>query len=177
MEMADADRRPRGDTDQTDSQEMLQTKLRRLEFYRAEVKHEFNLLSNRLNAYITSQSFLVIAFALSMSNMNPQWTSLLRLTLPASLAILGVITSLQARQGIRGASDVIRWLDKEGKLFGGDPRMDDYRVDRPVAASGDGSPVDIIHERSLAFAKRLPWVFTVAWSVFGLFALIASFKG
>jgi hypothetical protein len=89
MDMAEADRRRHTDGDQTAPHEALPAKLRRLDFYRAEVRHEFNLLSSRLNAYITSQSFLVIAFALSMSNMNPRWPSPLRVMLPTALAILG----------------------------------------------------------------------------------------
>jgi hypothetical protein len=54
-------------SDQAVSQETHQVKLEKLKFYRAEIKHEFNLLYDRVNSYITSQSFLVIGFALSMA--------------------------------------------------------------------------------------------------------------
>jgi hypothetical protein len=64
------------------SQGTHDVKLEKLGFYRAEIKHEFNLLSNRVNAYITSQSFLVVGFALAMGNLNPQWGSLFRLIFP-----------------------------------------------------------------------------------------------
>ena len=82
-------------------------KLEKLRFYRAEIQHEFNLLSNRVNAYITSQSFLVVGFALAMSNLNPHWGSLFRLIFPLALALLGIAPSIQAWPGIRGACDSI----------------------------------------------------------------------
>ena len=47
----------------------------RLDFYRREIQYETSLLSNRTNAYLTAQSFLVIAFASSMANLNPEWAS------------------------------------------------------------------------------------------------------
>ena len=45
-------------------------KLKRLNFYRSEITLEWNLLSNRVGSYITSQSFLVTAFAISMGNAS-----------------------------------------------------------------------------------------------------------
>ena len=159
------------------SQGTHDVKLDKLRFYRAEIKHEFNLLSNRVNAYITSQSFLVVGFALAMGNLNPQWGSLFRLIFPAALALLGVATSVQAWPGIRGACDSINlWREKQRRLFEDDPSMDDYRTERPVVRSGQGASVDIIHERSLWFAKCCPWIFTTGWLGFGGLAVVLSFK-
>jgi transposase InsO family protein len=73
-------------------------KLEQLRFYRAEIQHEFNLLSTRVSAYITSQSFLVIGFTLAMSHSNPHWGSLFRLIFPPALALLGVATSRMAEE-------------------------------------------------------------------------------
>jgi hypothetical protein len=152
-------------------------KLEKLRFYRAEIQHEFNLLSTRVSAYITSQSFLVVGFALAMSNMNPHWGSLFRLIFPPALALLGVATSVQAWLGIKGASDTINlWRDKQQQLFNHDPSMEDYRIERPVLPSKHGRPVDLIHERSLWFAKCSPWIFTMAWCAFGVLAFVLSFK-
>jgi hypothetical protein len=102
---------------------------------------------------------------------------LFRLIFPAGLAILGIATSIQAWPVIKGARDVINlWLDKQNKLFENDPSMEDYRVERPVAPSGQGRSVDIIHEWSLLFAKWSPWIFIIGWIVFGGLALIFYFK-
>jgi hypothetical protein len=163
--------------DSSGSQRTHDVKLEKLRFYRAEIQHEFNLLSNRVNAYITSQSFLVVGFALAMGNLNPHWGSLFRLIFPPALALLGIATSIQAWPGIRGACDSISlWREKQQRLFEHDPSMDDYRIERPIVQSSQGRSMDIIHERSLWFAKCCPWIFATGWSVFGLLALVLSFK-
>jgi hypothetical protein len=163
------------------SQGTHDVKLEKLRFYRAEIQHEFNLLSNRVNAYITSQSFLVVGFALAMGNLNPRWGSLFRLIFPAALALLGIATSKPAWPGIRGACDSIAlWREKQQRLFehdpGHDPGMDDYRIERPIVHSSRGRSVDLIHERSLWFAKCSPWIFTIGWLVFGGLAFALSLK-
>jgi hypothetical protein len=153
-------------------QESPPVNLERLRFYREEIKHEFNLLSNRVSSYVTSQSFLVTAFALSMGNSNPRWGSLFRLIFPLVLSLLGIVVSIQAWPGIKGACDIISlWHEKQNRLFAEDPRLDDYRVERPLTAPGRRTPVDIIHERSLWFAKWSTWIFLAAWTIFGLLAL------
>jgi hypothetical protein len=42
--------------------------------YRTEVQHEMGLMLARLNALLTSQSFLVIAYAFSMAIANGHWS-------------------------------------------------------------------------------------------------------
>jgi hypothetical protein len=159
------------------SQRTHDVKLEKLRFYRAEIQHEFNLLSNRVNAYITSQSFLVVGFTLAMGNLNPHWGSLFRLIFPPALALLGIATSMQAWPNIRGACDSISlWREKQQRLFDHDPSMDDYRIERPIVQSSQGRSVDIIHERSLWFAKCSPWIFTIGWLVFGGLAFVLSLK-
>jgi hypothetical protein len=167
----------RSDADPSGSPGTHDVKLEKLRFYRAEIQHEFNLLSTRVSAYITSQSFLVIGFTLAMSNSNPYWGPLFRLIFPPALALLGIATSVQAWLGIKGACDSISlWRDKQQRLFEHDPSMEDYRIERPVVPSEQGRPVDIIHQRSLWFAKSSPWIFTMGWCAFGVLAFVLSFK-
>ncbi|MDI9750458.1 hypothetical protein QM285_21760, partial [Stutzerimonas stutzeri] len=49
-----------------------------------------SLLAERTSAYLASQSFLMIAFASSMANSNPEWGDLFRLVVPAILSLLGL---------------------------------------------------------------------------------------
>jgi len=149
--------------------------MERLRFYRSEVGHESGLLSGRLNAYITSQSFLIIAFTLFLVNVDPArdgtW-----IAFPIALAALGFSLSLQAKPGIDGPSDIVRlWLEKQNRLLASHPALDDFRVKRPVARSRAGAEVDVIHERSLFFARWAPRTFLVAWPVFALLALRLAF--
>ena len=48
----------------------------RLDFYRREIQYETTILANRTDAYLTAQSFLVIAFVSCMGNLNPEWGKL-----------------------------------------------------------------------------------------------------
>jgi hypothetical protein len=156
--------------------EPLDVKLEKLRFYREEIKHEFNLLSNRVSAYITSQSFLVTGFALSLGNLNPQWGELFRQVFPPMLVLLGLASSILVRPGIQGACDTIGlWHIKQDSLFENDPRMQEYRVLRCVVPCGQSDPVDLIHRRSLLFARWAPLLFAIAWSVFGVMSLLLSF--
>ncbi|SFQ80139.1 hypothetical protein SAMN05216578_10432 [Halopseudomonas formosensis] len=59
----------------------------RLAFYRREIHHEISNLSGRTNTFLTAQSFLVIAYASSMGNTNPDWGPLFTLVVPALLAL------------------------------------------------------------------------------------------
>lgn len=79
----------------------------RLDFYRREIQYETSILANRTDAYLASQSFLVIAFASCMSNLNPGWGKLFTLVIPPFLTLLGVLRSLNAWPGTRAAYDII----------------------------------------------------------------------
>lgn len=68
----------------------------RLDFYRREIHYETTNLSNRTNAYLSAQSFLVIAYASSMANMNTEWGAMFTLVVPPMLALLGLLSTLFA---------------------------------------------------------------------------------
>jgi hypothetical protein len=158
------------DSNQANDGVALESKLERLKFIRAEIRHEFSLLSSRVGAYLTCQSFLVIAFALSMGNTNPEWGGLFRLIFPPALSLLGIATSMQAHLGIRGASYTIAlWHEKQNRLVE-DPGMEDYHVRRPPIGYKNGA-IDKVHRQSLLFAEWSPWIFAFAWLSFGVLAL------
>jgi hypothetical protein len=159
-------------------------KLEKLKYYREEDKHEWNLLSNRISSYITSQSFLVTAYAVSMGNQNPRWGSWFTLFFPLILSFIGIATSYRALPGITGAVRVIElWHKKRDKLFFQNPekdrqekdtRMDDFRDDRPMKNAnyqGEKS-IDEIHNRSLQFAITAPWLFGASWFCFAVLTII-----
>ncbi len=66
--------------------------LTKLEYYRAETRHEFSLLGQRVNWYVSCQSFLIIAFASGMGNSNSYFKLGIALVLPAP----GIITNESA---------------------------------------------------------------------------------
>jgi hypothetical protein len=102
-----------------------------------------------------------------------EWGAFFRLIFPVALSCIGIATSIQAYLGIRGASYTIGlWHEKQERLVES-PDMEDYHVRRPVIEQGQG-PVDQIHRQSLLFAEWSPWIFAVAWCLFGLLALLLN---
>lgn len=157
--------------EQTDS-----GKLEKLKFYRAEIKQEYDLLAGRVNSYVTSQSFLCIAYASSMGNLNPQWGNIFTLVFPIVLVWLGIATSIQASRGITAAFRTIElWHIKQNKIFENDSALEDYHLIR-FNPSDTASPQDLIYVRGLAFAKWSPRIFLAAWGIFGALAVFLHFK-
>ncbi len=119
----------------------------RLDFYRREIHYETGQLSSRTNAYLTAQSFLVIAYASSMANLNPAWGELFTLVVPALLALLGIVNSLHAWPGIQASSEIIcHWQFKQSCLLHSDPE---------IGLAYDDSPL-FSDARSTAAASRKP---------------------
>ncbi|WP_120994334.1 hypothetical protein [Stutzerimonas urumqiensis] len=158
----------------TQGAEVFDSAKERLAFYRSEIHFESTLMANRTSAYLSSQSFLMIAFASSMANSNPEWGALFRLVVPTILAVLGLITSLHAMPGIRASFEVIeRWHQKQAELL----QIEGHAAllpNRESALFGEGNtPVGgQRYKRTLLFSLRTPLIFAVVWALLGLFSLV-----
>ena len=131
---------------------------------RDEIKHEYGVLANRLNSYITSQAFLVSGYAISMGNMNPVWGTSFRFWFPMLLAVLGIVLSIRAHPGIAGVCEIIqRWHTKQDELFETGAPLDEYSVLKKHS-------VRSIHDNNLRFAQTATWIFGGAWLVMAAFA-------
>jgi len=132
---------------------------------RAEVEHEYGVLANRLNSYMTSQAFLVSGYAISMGNMNPAWGNRFSLYFPLLLSLVGILLSIRAQPGITGVCDIIsQWHDKQSALFELGLGLEDYDVLRR-------DTVKSIHDRTLWFAQTSHWIFGVAWFLMALLTI------
>lgn len=142
----------------------------RLEFYRREIFNETSNLAARTNAYLTAQSFLVIAYASCMANLNPDWGKLFTLVVPTTLALFGVLCSLSAWPGIRSACDIIdHWYSKQSGLLRADLAVGTSYDDFPLFSDWESSLTG--QRKSLSFSKRTPWLFSGFWVFLGIFAL------
>lgn len=131
--------------------------------YRTEVQHEMGLMLARLNALLTSQSFLVIAYASSMAIANGHWSQPLAMLLPPFLALLGFVLAVEGRIGIVAARRALwRWQHRLDDLVRSDTLLIDW------ADTLDEGAQDTRRAGEL-FAVRSPIIFMGAW-VF-LFAL------
>lgn len=163
----------------TQGAELFDSPKERLNFYRAEIHFESTLLASRTSGYLSSQSFLIIAFASFMANTNPEWGALFRLVVPAVLAILGLITSLHAIPGIRASYDIIeRWHHKQGELLQTEGQVG-LLPNRDSALFGEGnSPAGgERYKRTLMFSLRTPIIFGSVWALLGVFCVILFFYG
>ncbi|MBS7455745.1 hypothetical protein [Coralloluteibacterium stylophorae] len=135
-----------------------------MKFYSAEIEHESQLAASRMNSLLSSQSFLVIAYASAMSASEGRWGSLFPILLPPALAVLGIVLVLLARPGIHAAYALVgRWRDRFGELLDRHPELGAYTL-----GFGEGTFRDVVHRRreGALFARRAPVVFLVAWSLF-----------
>lgn len=163
----------------TQGEEVFDTPKERLQFYRSEIHFESTLLAERTSSYLSAQSFLMIAFASSMANTNPEWGSLFRLVVPAVLAGLGLLTSFHAMPGIKSSFDIIeRWHQKQAELLQVEGRAG-LLPNQESALFGEGnSPTGgYRYKRTLLFSLRTPLIFASVWTLFGGFCLVLYFFG
>ncbi|HDZ55492.1 MAG TPA: hypothetical protein ENI17_08670 [Pseudomonas xinjiangensis] len=142
----------------------------RLDFYRREIYNETGNLASRTNAYLSSQSFLVIAYASSMAITNPEWGPLFTLVVPATMALFGILSGVSAWPGIKAACDIIEhWYLKQSGLLNSHPTIGRAYDDSPLFSDWESS--DSGQRKSLTFSKRTPWLFSTFWAFLGIFAL------
>ncbi len=142
----------------------------RLDFYRREIHFETTNLSSRTNAYLSAQAFLVIAYASSMANLNPNWGVIFTLVVPPMLALFGLASSVSAWPGIKASCDIIdHWYYKQSGLLQSEPVIGLAYDDSPLFSSWESSNNG--HKKSLLFSKRTPKMFAVLWLFLGVFAV------
>lgn len=142
----------------------------RLDFYRREIQYETSILANRTDAFLASQSFLVIAFASSMGNLNPEWGKLFTLVVPPFLTLLGVLSSLNAWPGIRAAYDIIgHWHFKQSELLHSEPVMGLAYDESPLFCERESTHKG--YRKALLFSVRTPWIFATFWILLGIWSV------
>ena len=148
---------------------MPEDKRELLKFYRGEIKFQSDLLSSRLSSLLTSQSFLLIAYASAMSGLAGSWKNPFTLLFPPVLAVLGLVLCFQAWPGIRaGYAAIAMWHQKERKLLTRATELNEFDY-LPAPHETADDPGRWIKERSkegALFTKQAPLVFIIAWCYF-----------
>ena len=135
-----------------------------LDHIRQEIRAEINLLNSRLNALISSQSFLVIAYGTSLSAGYDNWNGLFTITLPPLFAILGLVLVLEARPGIQAAHEAIsHWRKREDDLVGAWPELKPYTL---ATDEQSRQRMALRQHAGGLFSIRAPLIFTLAWLIF-----------
>jgi len=141
-----------------------------LAFYRSEIRFETETVGARLNALLSSQSFLVIAYATSVNiGGQPQALFGLRL-LPHILCVLGFAITLMAAPGIRAAYRVIaKWESKQRALHERHGHLATHTLTTTVDETLESGR--LVRQGSF-FARHVPALFLFAWIV--LFVLATA---
>jgi len=136
-----------------------------LDYIRTEIREEIGLLNSRLNAMISSQSFLVIAYGSALSSNLGEWRNLFCVTVPPFFALLGLVLVLEARPGLRAAHEAIaHWRKRETKLV-----VEGSEDLHPYTLATDEASRHRMEERQQAgslFSTRAPLILLTAWTVF-----------
>jgi len=151
-----------------------------LQYYRGEIKFESDLLSNRLNSFMASQSFLLLAYASAMDGLIGRWHYRFALQFPAVVALLGLLLALQALPGIRASSIVLtQWHGKQSALFAASADLEAFHL-TPASATKEAGTDDAIarwQRQGMVFATRAPWMFAGAWCYFIGLAIYLYWRG
>jgi hypothetical protein len=135
-----------------------------LDHIRAEIRAEINLLNSRLNALISSQSFLVIAYGSSLSAGYDDWNGLFTITLPPLFAVLALLLVLEARPGIEAAHQAIgHWRRREDHLIRNWPELEPFTLATDEQSRRD---MELRQHAGGLFSIRAPLIFTISWLVF-----------
>ena len=135
-----------------------------LDHVREEIRAEINLLNSRLNALISSQSFLVIAYGSSLSAGYGNWNGLFTITLPPLFAVLGIALVLEARPGIAAAQEAIcHWRNRETRLIDDQP---DLRTFTLATDEQSRKRLELRQHAGSRFSSRAPMIFIGAWILF-----------
>jgi hypothetical protein len=146
-----------------------------LDHVRGEIRAEISLLNSRLNALISSQSFLVIAYGSSLSAGYDNWNGLFTITLPPLFAVLAIVLVLEARPGIAAAQEAIsHWRGRENQLIDRQPELLHYTL---ATDEHSRNRMELRQHAGSVFSSRAPKIFISAWIVFFLLPFALRFWG
>ena len=144
---------------------------RRLTLIREETRFEVGSIHDRVNALIGAESFLMIAFVLTIVNSDGHWSARYFALLAPMLSTVGFVLAALAWLGIGTTSRiVVEWNDLLSALLDEAPAAS-RSMWRPSALRG-GRQTAASHGRSMLFARAVPVVFAAVWAVLTVAVLV-----
>jgi hypothetical protein len=149
----------------------------RLQFLRAEERHEIEWISHRLGWLLTCEAFLLTAAVVAQSGDYQPWFG------PAATLLLGSFGIFLAFRGLLAVESahavLTAWLLLERKLaeMSNDDYYDNYRywyrIPRPFHLQRPLSE-DVLHTAASSFHRQLPLAVIILWAaIFGLSVIYA----
>lgn len=158
------------------SSDALVDEARRFMFLREETRFEIGLLHDRINALISAESFLTIAFTIAMTSSNGQWGAAFTRAVPPVLSVVGLVLAVFAWPGIDASFRIINeWTARQRQFMQANPTVVDllWRLDVPSRGSAREDPNT---RRTMFFARAVPVVFGLAWAILSLIAVLLPLR-
>jgi hypothetical protein len=150
--------------------------VRRLAFIREETRFEIGLLHDRINALISAEAFLTIAFTMAMSNSNAHWGTTFTILVPPILSVVGLILAGLAWPGVDASFKIIlEWNARQVHLMQENAHLTDVMWRLDVLGRGNHR-ADPDQRNTMLFARAVPAVFGIAWAVLTVVALVLPFR-
>ena len=149
---------------------------RRFAFLREETRFEIGLLHDRVNALISAEAFLTIAFTMAISNTNARWGETITRTVPPVLSLVGLVLAIFAWPGTEASFKIIiEWSIRQRQFTRDNPVVVEllWRLDVPGKGSTRAAPDT---HQTMFFARAVPAVFAVAWSILTVIALVLPLR-
>ena len=141
-----------------------------LSFIRDETRFELGLLHERVNALVTAEAFLTIAYTTAMSNTAPWGATFSRVAAPI-LSGLGLVLAVLAWPGVDGTVRIIlAWSARRGELLERHPELWVLHW-KPGPRSSDARRAGLDSWRSMLFFRAVPGLFVIVWAVLTVLAL------
>lgn len=149
---------------------------RRLAFIREETRFEIGLLHDRVNALISAEAFLAIAFTMAMSSTGAPWGALFSMFVAPTLSFVGLLLAVLAWPGVDASFKIIlEWNARQLQVMRENPRLTEAMW-RPHVLGKEGRRADPDQRRSMIFARAVPAVFAAAWTILTVVALVLPFR-
>ena len=111
-----------------------------------------------------------------MSNTSAPWSALFALLVAPTLSVVGLLLAVLAWPGVDASFKIIlEWNARQLQVMGENPRLTEAMW-RPHVLGKGGQRVDPDQRRSMLFARVVPAVFTAAWAILTLVALVLPWR-
>lgn len=137
---------------------------KRVRDIREEMKFEVGILHDRVNALVSAEAFLTIAFTMSLAYVGEGPPGRFA-AVPPLLAAVGFLLAVLAWPGVRcGVAIIVEWNVLLIAALKG-ARTDPAFVWRPSIDVAGDARTQASHRNSLLFAKLVPPIFALVWIV------------
>ncbi|KAB0678043.1 hypothetical protein [Aureimonas leprariae] len=132
---------------------------------REEMRFEADVLNGRINALISAEAFLTIAFTMALGNPGTGHVALI-------LSVIGFVLAVLSWPGVNTGIRIINeWNTLLIASLEAAPEATRLMW-RPSIFSEAAGRSDRAHRRGMVFARSMPIVFALAWSLFAGIAVV-----